>query len=1278
MRSWKTIRIIGIVLLCLVIIGAILLGSGNYLLHRYLNKTDKSAINKILPINGIVSYDKISIEPFRNFPKISIKVHDIQFSDSLYLKGESPVPVSLENLYINASIDNFKEKQASINSIELSGLNLSLLKNEDGYSNLRSILKRKISENANPKSIGKWKVDLDYSELYISDFELHKKDVTRKQDFYLLADRLAITSSQKDSAFILMLEIDNLVLTPFSNKSVEGAPIQVDKVKGNILTDRNFSKAKLENIDLKNGAINLSKFVDGRSNFSGIVGAKQRKKKKEPSKPGPWFDYDSAKLNMKSIDFLHINERKKRHLEAEIRSLSSNVDAAPFNLGQIDFHLKIDQLAFNKDKGAFLQNADVKGKVDAKTERRSVKMFCDELSINNENFKVKSQIFLQRQAANTLSIEKLDARTVNIRPLLSEHIQKQILTYDVKGPMYAKADLVFTPGIKKARIDLDMKVKNKSIIVRDEKIKNANISATFINGLYDDERQYTEDKKNLRLIIDEARGEINEFYIDTKNALITSTPEDGARLISNAKVTGKAASTSKFFNHDRFTFRKGAFVMSTSIDAPLNNLSDFIAGTDADLAMKDLEVFYPEGNTMLPLSTLDLKKSGEKTTFNIVSSAIEGESPIHIEGEVYHIASALFDEPEEQLETNASIRASSMSWEGLIGLFGKDGLVTVVRKNDKRIEKRSMKQTLTGIQRSFSPTVDLAVDTLRYGKDVQFLDFNTGLKFEDDKTLILEQSSFSIDGSKVSLDGEVIINELDFTKFDFDLDLQNLDFDVLLPKFDYFGVHIIEQIKDKPDNLTMHVELSGELDDDKGLRPESIDANITYESFAQDKFTGSIKLKANPSTKKIDVVFGHSGLPRSMNYLLGLEEYRFDKGWFNVSFEFADNYESFAQMLENSKVGLTVADAEVYIADIGVTVPLSTIEVSSIDNIAYYHILLKSDSLNQELALNGKVENIGHFAFRDTDEPYEVDLNISSPRIVWNDLKQVIAFANNGSQKSGKIIKESMNQILQDFNPNVRLAVDQFEFSEQIAFDNIFAHAYMENDILKIDSANVAFGDSELKANIDADMSHDEVLPFHINLGLTNIDIAEILMHFNYFNQEELASAQRIDGNLYLDLDMKAQIDLINNGYIEDKVDAKINANVLNLVVEDLETINKLSQKIRREERFKMLRFAPIESQIRVKGHKIEIENTEVQSNAIQAFVEGSIDKKSKDNLWITIPLRNLQKPDLEYIPEKTGSKTRRNIFIEWISSEEKNNGKIKLRLSRKKLLRQNKRNKAI
>ena len=1274
MKTHKAIRIAARILFILLVLVLLLLIAGDFAVNRYINADERRDLAKFLPINGSATFDRASIHPFRDFPHLSLRLENLIVQDSLANEHQLK-PLMLEQLDVRVSVADWRKRELAIESVELDGLTVTLYDRADGYSNVKQLIRKKIDNNKSENKDPGISIHYNNTDLHISNLTLTKIDELKGQHARASADKIQVKNTVVDSNYDITLEIDNSRLSDLSIGAMANQAFNIDKSIATVRFDQSFSELTVNELQLKNGFIKLHNDSLGQSNFVGLFGSTQGKSNSDnPNSNTMDVAIDGAAIDVSNIDFSLIDNPKNKHLAARIIKLETAIHADADTTALVDLQLDIDQLAFNSKKGAYLRDSRVAGQVQLNYTHDLIALSSPQLHINDEPFTIKANIYTDKKTPTRLLVEKENATTQAISPLLTHRIQKSISDYAIAGPFYAKAQVLFSPGKKDPRVEVDFQVDNKTVRVKGQTIEKARLSATFVNRLYDDARQYTEGKRNARVKIHRIQGLYNDLSINSRDAVITSSPEQGDRILAQANITGEASSVSKLLAHDNFQFQAGEFSLAANVNGSLNNIDDLLAGTNLNLAMDGLDVYYPAGNTILPLRILEIKKQGQKTLFEIEGFTDKYQRPFRIQGEIDRIESLLFPDQRSAMQTEAAIRASSISWEGLIALFGKDGILSKTRNDSTRQAKRSMKQTLSGIQQSFHPIVRVNIDTVFYGKDIQLINFNTGLKFNDERTLVLEETSFNIDKSTVSLDGEVIINQLDFTRFDFDIELNNLDFDALMPKFDYFGIHLIKQIHDQPDNLSMKVELSGELDDKAGLRPESIDAYITYESFATDKFSGSVTLKANPSTKKVDVIFGHSGHPRNFNHLLESDAYRFDKGWFTASFQFSDNFESVAQMVEESKFGLTISDAEVYITELDITVPLSRIEVASIDNKAFYYLLLRSDSLDQEVAFDGVVKNIRHFAFKDTDEDYEVDLQISSPRIIWDHLKGLIEYKNQNqtTEKSGKALKESISKVLSDFNPDVKLAVDRLEYSDKLHFEDIFAHAYLNGQLLKIDRANVAYGQSRVEANIDLDMAHENILPFDLHLELSNIDIGQTLEHFDYFDVDELREAKQIDGNIWFQLDMNAEMDLVNQGFNSDKTRADIAVRLVDVVIDDLHTIDTVAIRIGKEKRFDVLRFAPIESHIQVRGQRIEVEETEIQSNALHAFVEGTIDKNSKENLWISIPIRNLKKPDLETIPEKTGyAGSGRKVFLQWVSSTDEKDGKMKIRLRKKKFFQE-------
>jgi hypothetical protein len=1258
----------------MLVLVLLVIGLGNYTINRYLNADGSRDLAKYLPINGEATFERAKVHLFRSFPDVSIRLEGIEVIDSLAVIHGHP-PLRLEEIYLRASIVDWRQKHLAIAGIELNGLTVNVFDGIDGYSNVANLIRKKIQHKVQENKAPGLTVDYGQIDVQFNHVMLNKIDEITGQHAHAMIDKIIIKNDEVDSENRLTLGMNKIVINDNISLEVGDPPILLNDALVKMDLTNDFSQLTFNDIEFKNGHIHLTNDSLGQSNYSNLFGKdKMQTSNNSAKQTNMILAIDGAQIKLDDIDFKMIDHPKNKHVATRIVKFNVEVHTGADTTAEIQLLLDVNQLAFNTKNGAYLRDSRVEGRIQAQLSHQMMAVASPNLMINDETFAVKANLYSDKKTASTLSIEKKDVQSASVKPLLTHNIQKSIAAYDVDGPFYARAQVLFIPGNKNPRVEVDLLVDNKTVTAKAQKIKHTDLSATFVNRIHDDVRQHQEDRKNVRLIIHRVKGEFNDFKIASQNALITSTPDGGDRIKAKANITGRAASASQFLNHDKFNFQEGNFTLSTDIDGSLTDLDDLISGTNLHLAMEDLEVHYPDGNAKFPFRILELTKNGDKTAFHIEGFTENDQRPFHIRGEVDRVESFLFPGRTDRLRTEANIQASSVSWEGIIGLFGKDGIFSSVKRVDEKQVKRSMKQTLSGIQQSFRPVVRIAIDTVFYGKDIQLIDFNTGLKFNDKRTLVLDETTFKIDKSNISLDGEVNINQLDFTQFDFDIELNHLDFDALMPKFDYFGIHLIKQIHDQPDNLSMKIKLSGELDDNAGLRPESIKADITYESFAEDKFSGRLTLTANPTTKKVDVVFGHSGHPRNFNHLLETDAYRFDKGWYTVSFNFDDNFETVAQMVEASKFNLAIDDAQVYITELGVTVPLTRIELASINNKGYYHLLLRSESLNQELTFNGVVNNVRHFAFKDSDDPYEIELEISSPRIVWDDLKQVIAYQNQSENQSkgGKALKESVAKVLKDFNPNVQLKIDKLEYSDKIGFDDIYAHAYLDGDILNIDSANVSYGDSHIKANVNADMGHDKILPFHMQLQLTNIDIGQTLTHFDYFNVAELREAKQLKGNIWFDLDMQAEMNLENRGFNHQQTMADIKVKLQDVVIEGLHTLDTITEGIGFEKRFQTLRFAPLESRIKVKGQRIEIRETEIQSNAMHAFVEGALDKDSPENLWIAVPLKNIKKPDLKSVADKTGYEAGgRKIYLQWITSRDEDNGKMKVHLRKKKFFQE-------
>ncbi|MBK9017615.1 MAG: hypothetical protein IPM82_28190 [Saprospiraceae bacterium] len=107
------------------------------------------------------------------------------------------------------------------------------------------------------------------------------------------------------------------------------------------------------------------------------------------------------------------------------------------------------------------------------------------------------------------------------------------------------------------------------------------------------------------------------------------------------------------------------------------------------------------------------------------------------------------------------------------------------------------------------------------------------------------------------------------------------------------------------------------------------------------------------------------------------------------------------------------------------------------------------------------------------------------------------------------------------------------------------------------------------------------------------------------------------------------------------------------------------------KKRFEQLRFAPLENHLSIKGKDIDIPLMEIQSNAINMFIEGTYSYGDNTNIWISIPLDNLNTPDGSVIPPKRGyAATKRKIYVEFTADKNGENT-LKFRFRKKQFYKQ-------
>ncbi|MBK9017613.1 MAG: hypothetical protein IPM82_28180 [Saprospiraceae bacterium] len=139
-----------------------------------------------------------------------------------------------------------------------------------------------------------------------------------------------------------------------------------------------------------------------------------------------------------------------------------------------------------------------------------------------------------------------------------------------------------------------------------------------------------------------------------------------------------------------------------------------------------------------------------------------------------------------------------------------------------------MKETIRGIQFNFQPRISVSVDTLEYFDLMELRKFKTGVHFENEQALVLENTSFRYEEGQVNLRARFDVSKEDITPFNFELHAKNINLAKLLPPLDYFKVKLLANMDALPDNVSLDIKHKGILDDQNGLIPSTSSGKLFF------------------------------------------------------------------------------------------------------------------------------------------------------------------------------------------------------------------------------------------------------------------------------------------------------------------------------------------------------------------------------------------------------------------------------------------------------------------
>ncbi len=1027
---------------------------------------------------------------------------------------------------------------------------------------------------------------------------------------------------------------------------------------------------------------------------------------------------ESAEILLKKIQFVYIDQIKKKDLQASADSIQLSLRLTEKDTtGRGYLNLDIKHLTFNTDKGGYLSNSHVEGPIEIIFRHGMLQILPTQIEINGDKYGAFANLSFDKRTPSLLHVEKDDIDVSKTRILLTRKIQEGIAPFDVDGLISAHADIEFYPGDKNPRADIHLLMPNNVLHVNDLVLTDGYLEARFVNRLNETyDRFYGEDKQNLTFYLDSLDAKYLGFEVKSKNGSINFGPAVGTNLDIAAEVGGNAKLISDLLENNEYLFQSGDFNADLKIKANADKLYTLIKGINGYINFNDLQILYAKENTIIPLKSIEFDKHAGIGKFKITAVTPKYNEQIDLEGYATNIDDIIAGLPHTSTESELAMRSKNLSWDGLLSLMGTvssisdgqkgaNGQTTSSTKSFVE-QKQSIKSILSSLYDGFHPQIKVEFDNFGIAPELYITQFGTHLGFADRSSLLLDRTQFFIDDASVKSDIALNLSRPYQTNFGIDLHSKNLSPRNILEKLEILE---FDEITTKnffiPNELSFDLGITGDLDDAKGLEPNSLNGGMDFQAPGKYPFLGSVDFEADEamqSSRRVKTKVALEGSPTHINPVFEQFGIRFEEGEYALKFEFDDQLGSLEDVIQKSELQFDVGKSLLTYLPTNAQFPIENFNINIEKDIGYFDLMLYSDSLNARLGFEGKVDYISEFIYRNTNQNHHTIVNGYSPRMSWSDLQFVIGSVQTPEdstilaevefvhtarppQSISEVIRnldstrqEQMTQIKQtkatiqnlfySLNPSVAMTVDTFQYNSKLSFENLTSSISMSEDsVIDLIDTRFEYQDGSVAFNGSVDLKEEKTTPFSARFMTDELDVAELLESLNYLNNSSIENIDELSGVIDFDLTLNSIIDDSLAMIIQNETYAKLDFTLKDLGASGLNFMDSLVKNKNLRERFKNIYIDSISNTLIFENNRVLVPLMEIQSNAFQFFVEGTVDDSPNDNIWISIPLSNLKKHKTAKVPPQTGyALAGAKVFMEIINLPN-NQTETKFHLSKRK-----------
>jgi|GEM_PF-2689938 len=616
-------------------------------------------------------------------------------------------------------------------------------------------------------------------------------------------NKLVVSDSLFDIHKIKAIEVDEIFLQVGTYSIIKGT-VAVNK------------------LTVTNGTLNF--FTDS-SNYSNLRIFPQKENDAEQ-------DLRVKNLEIENIRIIITDVPKNKKIEFLIEDSETSIKGRGMDLDvSSKLVAKVAELSFNRDRGGFLVNQNVKGRVNFILDRKTLRLKLSEtkFSVEGQEIDVSGVVFkVGTDTRFDLQFHAPEGKYKTLLAGLPTFHQKKLNKLEVENEIDIKAFLKGKfnyPDTPDVRITIS--TKNNSINSEAGTLSNASFDYEFHNWM-DTTRARTDENSYIAFRNLSATWKKIPFRANKLTIVNLIQPF----LKTDVKSSFKSELLNTF-TEGTMDIQNGNAQFELKYSGPLLDGDKRKRSLNGNLSIRKADIIYTPHQAKFTNCDADILFKGNDVLFKKVRMQ-RSEDLITMTGSAQDFLNYYFNEP-KKIEINWKVEANTLHIENYLSFINKD------RNSNQGTSARKM----TNVSRKLADFTDQS--TMRLELDANDISYKNFTSSNVNAAVSIYENTISIDKAKMKFKTGTIeaSGEVDIASgvkdFSLQTKVQSVDIPNLLQAADNFGQPTFNKSNSKG-KINLTGDITGKMNKDASLKPNTLTGKLHID-IQNGQLTNFIPLK---------------------------------------------------------------------------------------------------------------------------------------------------------------------------------------------------------------------------------------------------------------------------------------------------------------------------------------------------------------------------------------------------------------------------------------------------